>query len=68
MSASAQAVIEKIRELPEDQLAEVIDFVDVLREHREDRRLVQEAMQLSRSALTKVWDNPEDAVYDDLKF
>ena len=61
-----QDLIEKIRRLPEDKLAEVEDFVDFLRERQEDRRLAQAATGASTAAFAKVWDNPDDAEYDRL--
>jgi hypothetical protein len=65
MSATEQALIEKIRQLPPQRLAEVEDFVDFLRA-REERRLTQAAAQASEPAFAKAWDNDEDAAYDKL--
>jgi hypothetical protein len=56
----------KIRELPEERLAEVEDFVDFLRTRDEQRRLADAAAVLSLPALAAVWDNSEDDVYNDL--
>ena len=36
-----QDLIEKIRRLPDDKLAEVEDFVDFLRQRQEERRLAR---------------------------
>jgi hypothetical protein len=58
-------LIEKIKGLPPDKLAEVMDFVDFLA-HRDDRLLVQAASRISEPSFAKVWDNPEDAEYDNL--
>lgn len=58
-------LIEKIRELSPDKIAEVVDFVDFLA-NRNDRLLVQVAARISEPAFAKVWDNPEDAEYDNL--
>ena len=60
-----RVLIEKIRGLPPEKAAEVEDFVDFLAQ-RDDRRLTRAASRLSQNALEKVWDNPEDAVYDRL--
>ncbi len=60
-----RALIEKIRGLPPEKAAEVEDFVDFLTQ-RDDRRLTRAASRLSREAFEKIWDNPEDAVYDRL--
>ena len=64
-AAQQTGLISKIRRLPPDKLAEVEDFVDFL-EQQEDRRLTQAASRLSEKSLRKVWDNPEDAAYDQL--
>jgi len=61
-----QTLIEKIRGLSADKVSEVEDFVDFLRQRNPDRRLVQAAARLSEDSLKKVWDNPDDAVYDRL--
>ncbi len=56
----------KILALPAEKLAEVEDFVDFLRQRADDRRLTQAATKLSEDAFLRVWDNDEDAVYDQL--
>jgi hypothetical protein len=58
-------LIEKIKELPPDKIAEVVDFVDFIA-NRDDRLLVEAAARVSEPAFAKVWDNPEDAEYDNL--
>jgi hypothetical protein len=61
-----QTLIEKIRSLPPEKLAEVEDFVDFLRQRDDDGRLTRAATRLSEEAFRKVWDNPDDADYDRL--
>lgn len=61
-----ETLIDKIRALPPDKVAEIEDFVDFLRQRADDRALVEASMSLSGDAFRDVWDNPEDAVYDDL--
>ena len=61
----AELLIEKIRALPQERIAEIEDFVDFLAE-REERRLVTAAATLSEPAFREVWDNDEDAAYDHL--
>ena len=61
-----QKLIEKIRSLPPEKLAEVEDFVDFLRLREQDRELTRAASRLSEEAFQKVWDNPDDADYDKL--
>jgi len=61
-----QPLVDKLKELPPERLAEVEDFIDFLSQRVHDRALTQAAMSISESALEKVWDNDEDAVYDEL--
>ena len=63
---SEQAIIEKLKGLPPDRVAEVEDFVDFLRTRNEEQRLTQAATKASAPAFNKVWDNSEDADYDRL--
>ena len=56
----------KIQGLPPEKAAEVEDFVDFLRLRHEDTRLSHASARLSEEAFAEVWDNPEDAVYDEL--
>ena len=58
-----ETLIEKIRSLRPERIAEVEDFVDFLRHRDEDRRLVQAAAKLSENAFQEVWDNTDDADY-----
>lgn len=60
-----EELIEKIKSLPPERIAEVEDFVDFLAE-RDDRRLVKAAAKLSEDSFREVWDNEEDAAYDHL--
>jgi hypothetical protein len=59
-------VIKKIEALPEDRIAEIEDFVDFIRQREEERALRRAFTSASEPALTKVWDNSEDSVYDAL--
>jgi len=58
-------LIEKIKALPPDKIAGVVDFVDFLAQ-RDDRILVEAASKMSEPAFAAVWDNPDDAEYDNL--
>jgi hypothetical protein len=60
-----ETLIEKIKSLPPERVAEVEDFVDFLSQ-REDRHLVQAATRLSEAAFQNIWDNADDADYDQL--
>jgi hypothetical protein len=61
-----QALMAKIRDLADERVVEVEDFVDFLRSRDEQRQLVEAAARLSEPSLAAVWDNPEDDVYNDL--
>jgi len=61
-----RALIEKLKELPPQRLAEVEDFVDFLRDREADRTLVRMASVTSEPSFAKVWNNEEDAAYDSL--
>lgn len=65
-NTQVQTLIEKIRVLPPEKLAEVEDFVDFLRQREEDRHLTRAAAKLAEAAFQQVWDNPDDAEYDRL--
>lgn len=60
------ALIEKLKSLPPERIAEVEDFVDFLRSREGERALVRSAGAAAQGALAKVWDNPDDADYDRL--
>jgi hypothetical protein len=59
-------LIEKIRALPQDRIAEVEDFVDFLAQRDQDRLMARAAAKLSEDVFQKAWDNQEDAAYDRL--
>jgi len=61
-------LLEKIRNLPSEKVIEVEDFIDFLCDRQRDssQDLVLAATKLSEASFAKIWDNPEDAAYDDL--
>ncbi|HAX75845.1 MAG TPA: toxin-antitoxin system, antitoxin component, Xre family protein [Cyanobacteria bacterium UBA11372] len=61
-----QRILEKIRQLPQEKVIEVEDFIDFLNQRNAGRSLTLAATKLAEPALEKIWDNPEDAVYDNL--
>jgi hypothetical protein len=61
-----QRVLEKIRDLPPETAMEVENFIDFLRQRNTDRALTIAAAKLSEPAFQKIWDNLEDAEYDNL--
>ena len=63
-----QRLIAKIRQMPIQRILEVEDFIDFLN-HRDDQSsssLSQIAAEVAEPSFEKVWDNPEDAIYDQL--
>ena len=60
-----QELIEKIKGLSPEKIVEVVDFVDFLT-NRDERRLVEAASRMAEPAFARVWDNPDDAEYDNL--
>ncbi len=63
-----QRLLDKIRNLSYDKIIEVEDFIDFLYQRQTDseQNLVIAATKLSEASFSKVWDNPEDAEYDNL--
>jgi hypothetical protein len=64
MNAAEQNLIEKIKQLAPQRLAEVEDFVDFLRARDDEQRLTHAAAKASEGSFAAVWDNDEDAAYD----
>jgi len=64
MSAKEEILIEKIRQLPPQRLAEVEDFIDFLRKREDEQRLTRAAARASEASFAEVWNNDEDAAYD----
>jgi hypothetical protein len=65
-SASEKALLEKLKALPPERLAEVEDFVDFLRTRSDAKQLTRTATIAAEPAFKSVWDNPDDAAYDRL--
>jgi len=66
MGTPHDQLLNKISRLPAARVAEVEDFVDFLaqRDTDTDRQLAHAATAASEPAFAKIWDNPEDNVYD----
>jgi hypothetical protein len=61
-----ETLIQKIRSLPPERVAEVEDFVDFLTVRDQGRNLTQAATRQPEEAFRAVWDNSDDAEYDRL--
>ncbi len=66
MTTSERVLMDKIKQLPPQRLAEVEDFVDFLRSRSDAQGLAQAAAKVSEASFAQVWDNDEDAAYDRL--
>ncbi len=64
MSTPEQGLIEKIRKLPPQRLAEVEGFVDFLRTREDEQPLNHATARASEPAFSAVWNNDEDSAYD----
>ena len=60
----ADLVCEQVKTLPEPLAREVLDFVAFLRE-RGDRAQWRDLTAAQAGSLAPVWDNAEDAIWDD---
>jgi hypothetical protein len=61
-----EQLMDKIRQLPPDKIAEIEDFVDLLHSRSPDRELARAAGRISERSFAGVWENPDDADYDRL--
>lgn len=61
-----KALIHKLEALPAERLVEVEDFIDFLEQRNQDRRLTHSASRVAEGSFAQVWDNTDDAVYDQL--
>lgn len=66
MKLQSQSLIQKLEALPLEHREAVNDFIDFLlmREQQQSKTLA--ISRLSEASLAQVWDNEEDAVYDQL--
>ena len=60
-----EILLEKIKNLSPERIVEVEDFVDFLAQG-ESHQFTRAAAKLSERSLQSVWDNEEDAAYDQL--
>ena len=61
-----QAIIEKLKNLAPERIAEVEDFIDFLRARDDERVVTQAAMSAAEPTFAKLWDNDADAESDEL--
>ena len=63
---NTQQLFNKIQRLPPEKVAVVDDFVDFLESRGRENSLIKAVEKLSEQSFQKVWDNQEDAEYDNL--
>ena len=63
-----QRILTQIRQLSPDKIQKLEEFIAQLSQpkNNSDQYLTLAASKLSESVLTKIWDNAEDAEYDNL--
>lgn len=66
MKENRYRVIEKLDRLSVEQIQQVEQFIDSLQENDSDNKLVFASSKLAESSFERVWNNDEDAEYDDL--
>ena len=62
-------LIEKVKKLSLEQIQQVEQFIDSLSQEntvQQEQQLTVAATKLSESVFNNIWDNPEDAEYDNL--
>ena len=64
MNSISGSLTEKIQSLSANQIAEVEDFVELLRRHTPE--LARTAATASSPAFEAIWNNRDDAAYDAL--
>ena len=64
----AEQILERVSRLPEPLAREVLDFADFLeaREAREERETRHDLSEAQSGPLTRLWDTPEDQVWDEV--
>lgn len=66
MQTQSQHLIEKLEALSSEHIKAVNDFIDFLLMREQQQNDTEAISRLSEPSLAKVWDNEEDAVYDQL--
>lgn len=61
-----EQVVQKLEALAPNRIDEVEDFIDFLSQRDTDQQLTQAAMAASESTLSTIWNNDDDAEYDQL--
>ena len=59
-------IIEVLQQLPDSKIEEVLDFVEYLQNKSERERsgIDKSSLQLQQQSLKKIWDSPEEDLYE----
>jgi len=63
---SDRELLAQIQSLPSEQRAKLERFIELLQRMNDDETQGFATAVLSEAAFNRVWDNPDDAVYDSL--
>ena len=66
MQPQLEQIQEKLEHLAPERLAEVEDFIDFLSQRDQDKRLRHDYSHASEDVFNQIWDNDDDAAYDNL--
>ena len=66
MEIHVQQLLEKLSHLPPDRQAEVGDFIEFLHQRELAQLMTKDCARASEASFAKVWDNDDDARYDEL--
>ena len=61
-----QALVERIRALPPERIAEIEDFIAFVTAREQERAVTRAGSAVSAPAFATVWENPDDDAYDAL--
>jgi len=64
VTTTEKILIDKIKRLPPQRIAEVEDFIDFLCARENDHLLTHAAAKASEPSFAEAWDNDGDAAYD----
>jgi len=59
-------VLDKLQRLAPHRIPEVEDFIDFLKQRDDERSFTQAVQAASEPVLEQIWNNPDDAEYDQL--
>jgi len=66
MQPQVQQMAEKIEHIPQECWPEINNFIEYIQQREINKRLNTDFAQASNTTFSKVWDNEDDALYDNL--